>query len=259
MSSNAIVHDSNEIAVEEKAAGDEWVCWGTLAKVIVGIVIAYVGVRAYMHAFAFSVGLDYFEPVFKAYWMNMLYAELVFSVVTLAGICTYLWRTRDRSLETLTPEEELSRYFKWATWLVSYTLVVMIIGPIAGESDAAWHQVVIRDTDFTPTHISLFYLMVPMLIVTGVGSFLYATTRLPMHSNKHLISLGIAIGGPILIAPNIGLNEWGHTFYYAEELFGAPVHWGFAGLGLALLALGGVVVHVVQRMKELIDEVVARA
>jgi len=259
MSSTAAIHENNDIAVEEKVSIEEGICWGTFAKVIVGIVAVYIGVRTYMHTFAFSVGLDYFEPVFKTYWMNMLYAELVVSVATLAGVSVYLWRTRDRSLETLTPEVELSRYFKWLTWLAAYTLVVLILGGVAGESDAAWHQVVIRDTDFTPTHISLFYLLVPMLVVTGVGAFLYATTRLPMHSGKHLITLGIAIGGPILIAPNIGLNEWGHTFFYAEELFGAPVHWGFAGLGLALLALGGVMIHIVKRMMELIDEVVARA
>ena len=55
--------------------------------------------------------------------------------------------------------------------------------------------------------------------------------------------------------PNVGFNEWGHTFFYAEEPFGAPIHWGFAALGLALLGVGGVVIHIVQRMQELIDEI----
>jgi len=134
-------------------------------------------------------------------------------------------------------------------------MVVFISGPIAGESDAAWHQVVIRDTDFTPTHIGLFYGCFPALIITGVGSFLYAKTRLPQHIKKSHVALGIAIGGPILIMPNVGFNEWGHTFFYAEELFNAPVHWGFAGLGLALLALGGIAVQIVSRTKDLIDEI----
>lgn len=259
MSSTVVVHPSDGVAVEIEAAGEEGICWGALAKVIIGLALGYAAVRVYLHTYAFTVGLDYFEPEFAVYWMRVLYAELFLVALALVGVCTYLWRTRERSPESLTAEVELSRYFKFITWLIAYTLIVMILGPIAGESDAAWHQVVIRDTDFTPTHIFLFYLCVPALVVAGVGSFLYAKTRLPMHNKKHLVALGIAIGGPILIVPNIGFNEWGHTFFYAEELFGAPVHWGFAGLGLALLALGGVIVHIVQRMKELIDEVVARA
>ena len=117
---------------------------------------------------------------------------------------------------------------------------------------------VIRDTDFTPTHIGLFYLCIPALIIFGVASFLYAKTRLPMHSKQSLLALGVAIGGPVLIMPNVGFNEWGHTFFYAEEVFSAPVHWGFAALGLALLGLGGVVIHVTQRMMELIDQISAK-
>ena len=138
-------------------------------------------------------------------------------MVVLIGVVLYLWQTRERAWDTVTPEIELSRYFKWITWLASYTLVVFITGVMGAESDAAWHQVVIRDTDFTPTHIELFYLLIPALIITGVGSFVYAKTRLPMHNKKHLLALVIAIGGPILIMPTVGYNEWGHTFFYAEE------------------------------------------
>ena len=55
--------------------------------------------------------------------------------------------------------------------------------------------------------------------------------------------------------PSVGLIEWGHTFFYAEELFAAPIHWGFAALGLALLGLGGVVIHLLARLGFLIDQV----
>lgn len=259
MSSAAVIHQDNEAVVEQKSSSEEGICWGAYVKVVVGLALGYLCARVYLHTFAFTVGLDYFEPEFAVYWMRVFWFQIALSTLVLGGVVTYLWRTRELSPETVTPEVELSRYFKFITWLVAYTLVVMITGPIAGESDAAWHQVVIRDTDFTPTHIGLFYLCFPALIITGVGSFLYAKTRLPQHNKKYLVALGIAIGGPILTMPNVGFNEWGHTFFYAEELFNAPVHWGFAGLGLALLALGGVVIHIVHRMKELIDDVVARA
>jgi len=37
------------------------------------------------------------------------------------------------------------------------------------------------------------------------------------------------------------LNEWGHTFWFMEELFVAPLHYGFVFFGWAALAVMGVV------------------
>ena len=37
------------------------------------------------------------------------------------------------------------------------------------EQDGTWHQTVIRDTDFTPSHIIEFYMSYPMYIIVGVG------------------------------------------------------------------------------------------
>ena len=255
-STTASLTEISEITADE-AVDENGIPWSTFFKVIIGIAVVYGFVRVYMHAFAYTMGLDYFEPEFATFWMSVFWLQAFVCTATFIGAMGYLWVTRERSPETVAPEVELSRYFKVITWLVGYTAVVLILGPLAGESDAAWHQVVIRDTDFTPTHISLFYLGFPALIIFGVGSFVYAKTRLPMHAKKSLVPLGIAIGGPILVLPTVGLNEWGHTFFYAEELFGAPIHYGFAALGLALLALGGVVVHLLSRMKELIDIVTA--
>ncbi len=243
--------------VADESVDENGIPWTNYFKVIIGIAVVYSFVRVYMHAFAYTMGLDYFEPEFATFWMSIFWLQAFVCAAAFAGAMGYLWVTRERSPDTVTAEVELSRYFKLITWLVGYTAVVLILGPLAGESDAAWHQVVIRDTDFTPTHISLFYLGFPALIIFGVGSFVYAKTRLPMHAKQSLVPLGIAIGGPILVLPTVGLNEWGHTFFYAEELFGAPIHYGFAALGLALLALGGVVVHILLRMKDLIDEVTA--
>jgi methane/ammonia monooxygenase subunit C len=238
-----------------KERSHRFVNWGVYLNIILGISIIYAATRVYMHEFAYSVGLDYFEPEFAVYWMPLLYSQLIIEAVALVGMCSYLWVTRDKDVASLTPRVELQRYFSFIAWLVGYTFVILFAGSLAGEADAAWHQVVLRDTDFTPTHIFLFYLVIPALIFFGIGSFIYASTRLPEFFKRFQLPLCIAIGGPILIMPNVGLNEWGHTFFYAEELFAAPIHYGFAILGLALLALGGVVVHLLSRMKTLVDEI----
>jgi len=45
--------------------------------------------------------------------------------------------------------------------------------------------------------------------------------------------------GPFMILPNVGLNEWGHTFWFMEELFVAPLHYGFVIFGWLALAVMG--------------------
>jgi methane/ammonia monooxygenase subunit C len=36
------------------------------------------------------------------------------------------------------------------------------------------------------------------------------------------------------------LNEWGHTFWFMEELFVAPLHYGFVFFGWSALGVLGV-------------------
>jgi methane/ammonia monooxygenase subunit C len=119
------------------------------------------------------------------------------------------------------------------------------------EADAAWHQTTIRDTDFTPTHIALFYFVIPAGMVGGIIGFIWVHTRLPYFVNRISIPMAILTAGPILIMPNLGFNEWGHTFFYMEELFSAPIHWGFVVLAWALFAIGGFVIQVLNRILEL--------
>ena len=63
--------------------------------------------------------------------------------------------------------------------------------------------------------------------------------------------MALIVAAPVLIMPNLGLNEWGHTFFYAEELFAAPIHWGFVLLGWGLFAIGGLIIQILQRVREL--------
>jgi hypothetical protein len=91
--------------------------------------------------------------------------------------------------------------------------------------------VIIRDTSFTASHIIAFYFTFPLYITMGVASYLYAMTRLPQFSKAVSFPLVGAIVGPMMILPNVGLNEWGHAFWFVDELFAAPLHWGFVTLG----------------------------
>jgi methane/ammonia monooxygenase subunit C len=91
----------------------------------------------------------------------------------------------------------------------------------------------------------------------GVASYLSAMTRLPQFSKAVSFPLVGAIVGPMMILPNVGLNEWGHAFWFVDELFAAPLHWGFVTLGWCGLfgGTGGVAAQIVARMSNLCDVV----
>jgi methane/ammonia monooxygenase subunit C len=88
--------------------------------------------------------------------------------------------------------------------------------------------------------------------VIGVGGFMYARTRLPTFACKGWsIAYVLLFVGPFMIFPNVGLNEWGHTFWFMEELFVAPLHWMFVFFGWFSLAVFGVTLQIHGRMMEL--------
>ena len=107
------------------------------------------------------------------------------------------------------------------------------------EADAAWHQVTIRDTDFTPTHIQLFYGIIPIGAVAIILAGIWIHTRVPYFINRVSVPLVIVASAPVLMMPTLGYNEWGHTFFYAEELFAAPIHYGFVLMGWGFFGLSG--------------------
>lgn len=240
--SSTVAHSKPE------ALGAPWKKFFAAMFVILSIFTVY---RVYQEATAFTFGLDYFHPDFSTYWMNLLYAQLI--TIGVLGLLTqvYLWRTRDLRLDDLAPREELRRLFVLMTHLLAFVAVFYVTGSIYTEADAAWHQVTIRDTDFTPTHIGLFYFGVPMVIYLGVTAFMYARTRIPMFARRVSIPFLIIISGAVMIMPNVGFNEWGHTFFYAEELFAAPIHYGFVLLGWSTFAAGGLFVQILGRISVL--------
>lgn len=225
--------------------------WAKLFLVLLGVAILFGSYRIYQHATSFTVGLDYFSEDFQTYWMTLLYIQLPVLFAMGAGIVGWIWHTRDRHLDELAPAEELRRYFVLLAQIMVFAVVAYLTASPFTEADAAWHQVTVRDTDFTPTHIVLFYFGIPMFIMAGVVAFAYARTRLPQFANRLSLPFALVVAGPIMIMPNLGLNEWGHTFFYAEELFAAPIHWGFVLLGWATFAAGGLVVQILTRVVEL--------
>jgi len=223
--------------------------------VMAGLICIYVAARVYQQKYAWYAGMDSTNPLFDTYWMQLLWGELIVLAIAATAVWSYLWVTRDRHLDKLDPKTELRRYFNLISWILLYVFAVYFTASFFGEEDATWHQTVVRDTSFTPSHIILFYLTIPLYIILGVGSFLYGTTRLPELARKISIPFVIGVTGPFLILPNLGFNEWGHAFWLMEEIFMAPLHWGFVVLGWSALALGGLLMQVIARMVELFRQV----
>jgi methane/ammonia monooxygenase subunit C len=258
----AQTHATNDLAVGSgesfgsKTAGHfrrNRIAWGFGALVLaVG-----AGLRLYMGMMAFSTGTDYYAPEFHTYWMPLLYGEIIVLGLFTVGMSVYLWMTRETDASKIGPELELSRYWKLLGVFTVMGLWAATVAITSVESDAAWHQVTIRDTDFTPTHIIIFYFSLPFLTAMLVPTFIWAHTRLPAYMNKVSLPFLAVVVGILMIMPNYGFNEWGHTFFYAEELFAAPIHWGFVLLGWSLFFFVPLVVQLFTYMGRSIAQVTA--
>jgi len=242
-----------DIAADRKPG--YYINFNLFALAMIVMAVMFAAYRVYQQVYAWNFGLDATTPEFDKYWMTLLRIEI--PVLFGAGfLCWgYLWLTRDRNLAALKPKEELKRYFTFTLWLVTYTFAIYFIGSFFAEGDGVWHQTVIRDTPFTPSHNVLFYACIPTYIFFSVGGFMYAITRLPAFSRGISVAHVLAVLGPIFILPNLGFNEWGHAFWLTEEIFSHPLHWGFVVLGWNALALPGVALQMIQRMVPLFHEV----
>lgn len=222
-----------------------------------GVAALLLFYRLYQGAYSFKYGLDASTPEFDKYWGALFRIEIPVIFGLGLFMVAYLWFTRDKNLDKIDPETELRRYFVLVGWFLLYTFSFMGIASFYGESDGTWHQTVIRDTALTPSHIVVFYACVPLYMCFGFGTLMYAMTRLPKFSKGYSVSLLMVVFGPALILANLGYNEWGHAFWFTEEIFSHPLHWGFTVLGWTGLALGGVLLQVVIRLSELFKEISA--
>jgi len=236
-----------------------YIKFNLFALCIILLVAVYAGLRLYQQAFAWNSGLDSTSPEFDKYWMTLVKIEVPLIFAACAVCWGYLWVTRDRNMAALSPKVELRRHFNFTLWLVAYTFAIYFIGSFFAEGDAVWHQTVVRDTSFTPSHNVLFYACIPLYIFLSVGGFIYAMTRLPAFSRGVSVAHAFAVLGPALILPNLGFNEWGHAYWLTEEIFSHPLHWGFVVLGWNALALPGVALQLIQRMIPLFQEIFGEA
>ena len=225
--------------------------WLPVASAMLVFVVVFGLYRWYQQTHAFSVGLDYFEPEFQIYWMRLLWGQAATLVLLGGAGMAWAWFSRERDLSRLSPEDELWRYYLVISILALGSVMVLFTLGVFAESDAAWHQITIRDTDFTPTHIGLQYFAIPAFGASLLVAFIWIHTRLPAFRNRVSMPAALITMGPILMMPNIGFNEWGHAFFYSEELFAAPIHWGFLVLGWSAFGLGGLVLQCLARIREL--------
>jgi methane/ammonia monooxygenase subunit C len=204
--------------------------------------VFYLIVRIYEQVYGWRAGLDSFAPEFQTYWMSILWTEIPLELISGLGLAGYLWKTRTRDFSLVTPREEMRRLAVAIYWGASFFT----------EQDGTWHMTVIRDTDFTPSHIIEFYMSYPIYSIIAVGAFFYARTRIPYFAQGYSLAFLIVAIGPFMIIPNVGLNEWGHTFWFMEELFVAPLHWGFVFFGWMALGVFGVVLQILGRVHSLV-------
>jgi methane/ammonia monooxygenase subunit C len=242
-SSSIAVAGTAAEARQRHAVTDWWGGWRAGILTCLGFTGLFVGLAVYMHAFAWSAGIDATSPEFGLYWRNLLILELVGVSAGTLGWWAWLARSGRALPAAVTHDEEVRRIMVFWGLLGATCVVLYFMASFFVSADAAWHQTAVRDTAFTPPHIVLFYCAFPLGITMTVGTYLYGVTRLP---RVYPATAGFPWSFFILIAASVtemlqvALNEWGHSLWIAEEVFAAPLHWPFViyvWLAAAMFAL----------------------
>jgi methane/ammonia monooxygenase subunit C len=217
--------------------------WRVCLLAWLGVSALFLGLSTYMHAFAWSAGIDSASREFTLYWRSLLIVELV--GVAGGTLCWWSWLVRSgRTIQAaLTHAEEVRRIAVFWGLIGATSLVLYFMASFFVNADGAWHQTAVRDTAFTPPHIVMFYCAFPLGITMTVGTYLYGVTRLP---RVYPAGAGFPWSFFLLIAASVtemlqvAFNEWGHSLWIPEEIFAAPLHWPFViyvWLAAAMFAL----------------------
>ena len=178
--------------------------WLPVTLAMLAFIAVFGLYRWYQQTHAFTTGLDYFEPEFQTHWMNLFWAQGILLILLGGSGMAWAWFTREQDLSRLSPQDELWRYYLVICILALGSVMVLLTLGVFAESDAAWHQITIRDTDFTPTHIGLQYFAIPAFGASLLVAFIWIHTRLPAFQNRVSIPAALIAMGPILMMPNIG-------------------------------------------------------
>ena len=213
---------------------DWWGGWRTCILACVGFSVLFIALGLYMHAFAWSAGINAASAEFALYWRSLLVVQLVGVGVGTIAWWAWLVRTGRTIAQAITHEEEVRRIVVFWGLIGATSVVLYFMASFFPNSDGAWHQTAVRDTAFTPPHIVMFYCAFPLGITMTVGTYLYGRTRLP---KVYGASLGFPWSFFFLIAASVtemmqvAMNEWGHSLWITEEIFAAPFHWPFVTYG----------------------------
>jgi len=216
------------------------------------LVALAAGLRVYQEIFGWRTGLDFYAPEFQSYWGVILQGAAPIGLASTALVVGYLWRTRDRKLDALSPAAEMRRLQLLVQWLAVFGLAIYLGLSFFTEQTAVWHMTAVRDTAFTPSNLITFYISYPLFAIIGIGAFFYAKTRLPLFARGYSVAFLVLVVGMVMTIPTVGLNEWGCTFWLMEEIFASPLHWGFVFFGWMALAVFGVALTILGRIRELL-------
>lgn len=233
--------------------------------VMLGVVAAiFTFWRIYQGMFAWTKGLDAASPEYGTYWMRFLYFNT--GALVLLASALMAWAVKDcRTCEAQRHahgrvDRRHEEHHIWVLWsmLAIYCLGLYAAGSFFGEQDASWHQVAIRDTAFTPSHIIEFYGVFPIFGFMSAVAFLYARKHLPAiygdPSKGFPISWALILSSSSFLMFWVAANEWSHSFWITEEIFSAPLHWGFITFGFLAAGTFAVWFQTLPRVMELQKE-----
>ena len=226
----------SEAVIESNVEPTEWfgghrTClWGCVA-----VSLIFIGLRMYQGEYALTYGIDSASPEFTQYWMGLTAVQLA-----TVGIFCGLWFgwlvASGRKLldQPTTHKEQVRRIavFWGQIGLVSFHLYWM--ASFNPNLDGSWHQTVVRDTAFTPSHIPMFFYGFPMAIVLILGMYLYGRYRIPQTygpGQGFPWSFAFLLAASVTEVFQIAFNEWAHSLWITEEIFAAPFHWPFVFYG----------------------------
>ena len=211
-----------------------------------------VGVSSYQHVFSLDYGLNLTSPESQIYWMKLFYIKML-AIFSLGGVfALYLWFSRDKDIQSLSPRVELNRFYAVFVVLVAIPMGMVTAIALLNDANVIWHltvpdalwpQWVTPDTHFTPTHNYIFYLFLPLAFVGLVNAWIWVHTRLPDFAKRVSVLLSILSGGVLIGLPFVAVN--------AGEIISSSTGGIFLVFVIAIIFINAFWVECKDRMGEL--------